>query len=69
LQEGKVTSEGTYSGQYARFRSDHKRAGLPVLKAVVFGQKGPLKEGEIGRTKDYSRELAIKLKREKLKKA
>ena len=38
---------------------------LPVLKAVVFGQKGPLKEGEIGRTKDYARELAIKLKKEK----
>jgi menaquinone-dependent protoporphyrinogen IX oxidase len=35
---------------------------LPVLKAVVFGQKGPLKEGEIDRTKDYVRELAIKLK-------
>ena len=38
---------------------------LPVLKAVVFGQKGPLKEGEIGRAKDYARELATKLKREK----
>ncbi len=35
---------------------------LPVLKAVVLGQKGPLKEGEIERTKDYARELAIKLK-------
>ena len=38
---------------------------LPVMKAVVFGQKGPLKEGEIDRTKDYARELAIKLKEEK----
>jgi len=35
---------------------------LPVLKAVVLGQKGPLKEGEIERTKDFARELAIKLK-------
>jgi menaquinone-dependent protoporphyrinogen IX oxidase len=35
---------------------------LPVLKSVVFGQKGPLKEGEINRAKDYARELAIKLK-------
>jgi menaquinone-dependent protoporphyrinogen IX oxidase len=35
---------------------------LPVLKALVLGQKGPLKEGEIDRTKDYARELAIKLK-------
>ena len=39
---------------------------LPVLKAVVLGQKGPLKEGEIERTKDYARELAIKLKEEKV---
>jgi menaquinone-dependent protoporphyrinogen IX oxidase len=35
---------------------------LPVLKAAVIGQKGPLKEGEIERTKEYARELAIKLK-------
>jgi hypothetical protein len=38
---------------------------LPVLKAVVFGQEGPLKEGEIARTKDYARELTIILKRKK----
>jgi menaquinone-dependent protoporphyrinogen IX oxidase len=38
---------------------------LPVLKAAVLGQKGPLEEGEIQRTKDYARELAIKLKQEK----
>jgi menaquinone-dependent protoporphyrinogen IX oxidase len=38
---------------------------LPVLKAVVFGQKGPLKEGEIERAKDFARELALKLKKEK----
>jgi len=35
---------------------------LPVLKALVFGQKGPLVEGEIDRTKDYARQLAVKLK-------
>ena len=35
---------------------------LPVLKALVLGQKGPLKEGETERTKDYARELATKLK-------
>jgi menaquinone-dependent protoporphyrinogen IX oxidase len=35
---------------------------LPVLKAAVFGQKGPLKEGETERTKMYARELATKLK-------
>ena len=39
---------------------------LPVLKAAVFGQKGPLQEGEIERTKDYARELAAKLKEEKV---
>ena len=38
---------------------------LPVLKAVVLGQKGPLKEGEIDRTKDYAKELDLKLKEEK----
>ncbi len=38
---------------------------LPVLKAVVLGQKGPLKEGEIDRTKDYARELTNKMKEEK----
>ncbi len=34
----------------------------PVLKAAVLGQKGPLVEGEIDRTKDYAKELAAKLK-------
>ena len=36
---------------------------LPVLKAAVLGTKGPLIEGEIERTKEYARELAIKLKK------
>lgn len=40
---------------------------LPVLKAIVFGQKGPLKEGEIERAKDYAKELASKLKEKKSK--
>ena len=34
----------------------------PVLKAAVLGQKGPLVEGEIERTKDYAKEFAAKLK-------
>ena len=38
---------------------------LPVLKALVFGQKGPLVEGEIDRAKGYAKELAAKLKEEK----
>jgi hypothetical protein len=39
---------------------------LPVLKALVEGMKGPLKEGEIQRAKDYARELSVKLKEEKV---
>ena len=35
---------------------------LPVLKALVLGQKGPLVEGEVDRTKDYAKQLAAKLK-------
>jgi menaquinone-dependent protoporphyrinogen IX oxidase len=35
---------------------------MPVLKAAVLGQKGPLVEGESERTKDYARDLAIRLK-------
>jgi hypothetical protein len=38
----------------------------PVLKALVLGQKGPLQQGEIERTKDYARDLAVKLKEEKV---
>jgi len=38
---------------------------LPVLKAAVLGQKGPLVEGEVDRAKEYARELVIKLKEEK----
>jgi len=35
---------------------------LPVLKALVLGQKGPLVEGQIERTKEYAKQLAAKLK-------
>ena len=47
-----------------RLRDKKMNQVLPVLKAAVLGQKGPLKEGEIDRTKDYARELAVKLKEE-----
>ncbi len=47
-----------------RLRDKKMNQLLPVLKAAVLGQKGPLKEGEIDRTKDYARELASKLKDE-----
>jgi menaquinone-dependent protoporphyrinogen IX oxidase len=39
----------------------HMKQLLPALKAVVLGWKGPLKEGEIERTKEYARKLAVKL--------
>jgi menaquinone-dependent protoporphyrinogen IX oxidase len=45
-----------------RLRDKKMNQPVPVLKAVVFGQKGPLKEGEIQRTKDYARKLASKFK-------
>ena len=35
---------------------------LPVLKAVVLGQKGPLQEGEIERAKEYARKIVTELK-------
>ena len=39
---------------------------LPVLKALVLGLKGPLVEGEIDRAKGYAKELATKLKEDKV---
>jgi len=45
-----------------RLRDKQMSQLLPVLKALVLGQKGPLQEGEIERTKDYARKLAAKLK-------
>ena len=35
---------------------------LPVLKAAVLGMKGPIVDGEIERTKEFTRELVLKLK-------
>jgi len=35
----------------------------PVLKALVIGQKGPIVEGEIERTKEYANKLAGELKK------
>jgi menaquinone-dependent protoporphyrinogen IX oxidase len=59
--------QGSASEKIAeRLRDKRMNQLLPVMKAVVLGQKGPLREGEIERTKDYARELAIKLKEEKV---
>ena len=49
-----------------KLREKNLKQSLPVLKALVLGWKGPLVEGEIERTKNYARELAIKLKEEKV---
>jgi len=46
----------------AKLREKKMNQLLPVLKAAVLGQKGPLVEGEIERTKEYAKGLAIKLK-------
>ena len=48
----------------AKLRDKKMNQLLPVLKALVLGQKGPLKEGEIDRTKEYAKGLATKLKKE-----
>jgi menaquinone-dependent protoporphyrinogen IX oxidase len=45
-----------------RLRNKKMNQLSPVLKAAVLGQKGPLVDGEIERTKDYAKELATKLK-------
>jgi menaquinone-dependent protoporphyrinogen IX oxidase len=45
-----------------RLREKKLNQLLPVLKAQVLGWKGPLVEGEIERTENYTRELAAKLK-------
>jgi menaquinone-dependent protoporphyrinogen IX oxidase len=47
----------------ARLKDKKMNQLLPVLKAAVLGQKGPLQEGEIERAKEYARKLAIELKR------
>ena len=48
-----------------KLREKQMKQVSPVLKAQVLGQKGPLVEGEVERTKDYAKQLATKLKEEK----
>ena len=50
----------------AKLKEKKMKQLLPVLKALVLGQKGPLVEGEIDRAKNYAKELATKLKEEKV---
>jgi hypothetical protein len=55
--------EGSAAEKIAEKLKDKRMTQLtPVLKAVVLGQKGPLAEGEIERTKEHSKVLAIRLK-------
>jgi menaquinone-dependent protoporphyrinogen IX oxidase len=57
--------EGSAAEKIAeRLREKQMNQLLPILKAVVLGWKGPLQEGEIERTQEYARELAMKLKKE-----
>ena len=63
LRENIERKEGSAAEKIAeRLKETQMNQLLPVLKAVVLGMKGPLQEGEIQRTKEYARELAIKLK-------
>ena len=56
--------EGSAAEKIAeKLREKQMNQLLPVLKAVVLGLKGPLKEGEIERAKEYARRLAIELKK------
>ena len=50
----------------AKLREKKMRELLPALKASVLGQKGPLVEGEIQRTKEYAKELAAELKKRQI---
>ncbi|MEW6605109.1 MAG: flavodoxin domain-containing protein [Thermoproteota archaeon] len=47
----------------ANLRDKKMNQLLPVLKAVVYDMKGPLKEGEIERAREYGRRLAVELKK------
>jgi len=49
----------------ARLREKKLNQITPVLKTAVVGIKEPLKENEIERTREYTREFIAKLKSEK----
>jgi len=55
-------NEGSAAEKIAeKLREKQMDQALPVLKAAVTGMKGPLRDGEIERARDYARELAVKL--------
>ena len=64
IEHAKAENKNWSAGEKIAEKLKEKKMNqlLPVLKASVLGQKGPLQEGEIERTKDYAKELAAKLK-------
>ena len=65
LRENIERKEGSAAEKIAeKLREKQMNQLLPVLKAVVLGMRGPLQEGEIERTREYARDLVIKLKKE-----
>jgi len=64
---GVIEKKGASAAQKISERLMEKKMNqlLPVLKTAVLGVKGPLKENEIERTKDYTKEFIAKLKSEK----
>ena len=64
LSENIEKNEGSAAGKISeKLKEKQMNQLLPVLKTIVSGIKGPLQEGEIERTKDYARKLAVELKR------
>lgn len=63
LPENIEKNEGSAAEKIAEKLKEKKMNQLlPVLKTAVSGNKGPLVEGDIQRTKVYARDLAAKLK-------
>jgi len=61
---GVIEKKGASAAQKIAEKLREKKMNqvLPVLKTAVHGVKGPLKEGEVERTKEYTSELVAKLK-------
>lgn len=54
--------EGSAAEKIAeKLKEKRMTQALPVLKAVVFGMKGPLQQGEIERIRDYARQFETAL--------
>ena len=63
LRENIDKKEGSSAEKIAnKLREKQMNQLLPVMRAVVLGQKGPLQEGEIERAREYARRLATELK-------